>query len=62
MNEKSKKTSSLLSSNSEGGNVAMKSISDILTIQETVTKEANFQMKVSILQIYNNDLTDLLNE
>ena len=41
MNEKSKKTSSLLSTNPEGGNVAMKSISDIFTIQETLLKDHN---------------------
>ena len=60
MNEKTKRMSSLLSTKSEGGNIAMKSITDILTIQETVLREQHSQVRMSILQIYNNELHDLL--
>lgn len=38
----------------------MKAVSDIQAIQETLIKDKNQYLKVSILQIYNNDISDLL--
>ncbi|CDW87088.1 kinesin-like protein [Stylonychia lemnae] len=61
-NEKSSKLSQLLTTKSDGtnSNIALKSVYDILTIKETKLKEINSRLGVQIMQIYCNDIFDLL--
>ena len=60
--EKLSKLSNLLATKSDGKNrnIALKAVFDLLTIRETIFKDPQPILKVQILQVYMNEVHDLL--